>query len=97
MSRRLSGWLVWRRGGAGPVLAVWTAALLGNSAWSWLFFGRHWIGLALIDIAALSSAIVLFIALVWRSVPLAGLLFTPYLLWVSFAAALNLQIWRLNG
>jgi len=39
------------------------AALLLNAARSWLFFGRHWIGAALADIAALWSAIVLFIVL----------------------------------
>jgi tryptophan-rich sensory protein len=28
---------------------------------------------------------------------LAGLLLVPYLLWVSFAAALNLAVWQLNA
>jgi len=32
----------------------------------------------------------------WRIRPLAGVLLIPYLLWVSFAAALNLSLWRLN-
>jgi tryptophan-rich sensory protein len=33
----------------------------------------------------------------WRMKPLAGWLFAPYLLWVTFAAALNFAIWRLNA
>jgi tryptophan-rich sensory protein len=27
---------------------------------------------------------------------IAGLLFVPYLLWVTIASALNLAVWRLN-
>lgn len=92
----IAGWLTWRSGGLTALLAVWIAALLLNAAWSWLFFGRHWIGAALVDIAALWCAIALFIVLAWRLTPVASLLLTPYLIWVSFAAALNLQIWRLN-
>ena len=32
----------------------------------------------------------------WRVHPLAGALLVPYLLWVSFAAALNNALWQLN-
>jgi benzodiazapine receptor len=32
----------------------------------------------------------------WRIRPLAGALLVPYLLWVTFAAALNYTIWQLN-
>ena len=92
----IAGWLSWRHGGQTAPLAAWILALLLNAAWSWLFFGRHWIGAALVDIAVLWCAILAFIMLSWRPTPAASLLFTPYLMWVSFAAALNLQIWRLN-
>lgn len=93
----IAGWTVWRRSSAGLLFAVWVAALLLNAAWSWLFFGRHWNGSALIDIAALWSAIAVFMVLAWRPAPAASLLFAPYLLWVSFAAVLNLRIWQLNS
>ncbi|NUM76516.1 tryptophan-rich sensory protein, partial [candidate division KSB1 bacterium] len=33
----------------------------------------------------------------WRVRPLAGMLFVPYLAWVTFAAVLNYAIWRLNS
>lgn len=32
----------------------------------------------------------------WRVRAVAGILFIPYLLWVSFAAVLNYHVWQLN-
>jgi benzodiazapine receptor len=32
----------------------------------------------------------------WRIHALAGVLLVPYLLWVSFASALNYVVWQLN-
>jgi tryptophan-rich sensory protein len=32
----------------------------------------------------------------WRVRALAGWLLVPYLLWVSFASALNYAVWQLN-
>jgi tryptophan-rich sensory protein len=32
----------------------------------------------------------------WRVRRVAGVLLVPYLAWVTFAAALNFAIWRLN-
>ena len=60
-------------------------------------FGHKHITYALIDIVALWLAIVVFIALAWPVRRSAALLFVPYFLWVTFAAALNFEIWRLNS
>ena len=56
----LAGWLVWRNGERGLPLASWGVALVLNASWSWLFFGRQAIGLALVDIVALWCAILAF-------------------------------------
>ncbi len=95
----IAGWLVWRAHG---VKAAWIAHLaflvqLGlNLLWSYLFFGLQELGLAFGEILVLFSAILTTLILFWRLNPLAGLLFVPYTLWVSFAAVLNAAIWRMN-
>jgi len=92
----IAGWLSWRAASRVAVI-TWVIALVLNGVWSWLFFGQHWIGVALVDIAALWASILTFIITTRRDVPTAAALFLPYLAWVSFATALNLQIWRLNS
>ncbi len=92
----ISAWLVWRRVGFGWPLAAFAAQLALNVAWSGLFFGLRQVGLALLDIAALWTAILACILLFWPVSTVAALLMAPYLAWVSFAAALNFAIWRMN-
>lgn len=93
----LAGWLAWRAQGLGPALGIWFVQLALNAAWPWLMFGHKQITFALIDIAALWLAILAFIILAWPLRRYASALFVPYFLWVSFAAALNFEIWRLNS
>jgi tryptophan-rich sensory protein len=95
----LAAWLVWRVGGfraARTALALFLVQLALNALWSWLFFAWHRGGLALADIVVLWAAIAATLVAFWRIRPLAGALLVPYLLWVSFATALNLAVWRLN-
>lgn len=93
----IAGWIVWRAQGFGPLLWLWLLQLVLNGAWSYLMFGEKQIVSALIDMGALWVAIVAFVVLAWPVRRSAALLFVPYLLWVSFAAALNFEIWRLNA
>ena len=85
----VAAWLVWLRAGlrGGKVaLALFTAQLALNGAWTPLFFGLHEIGWALADLAVLWLAIAATLISFWRIRPLAGVLLAPYLAWVSFAA-----------
>ena len=93
----IAGWIVWRAQGFGPLLWLWLLQLGLNAAWSYLMFGEKQITSALIDISALWLAILAFIVVAWPVRRSAALLFVPYFLWVTFAAALNFEIWRLNG
>jgi benzodiazapine receptor len=92
-----AGWLVWRRSGLSAAMAVWGLGLVLNALWSYLMFGRHDIGGALVNVAALWLSIAAFIVAAWAIDHRAALLFAPYLVWVSFATVLNFAIWRLNA
>ena len=96
----IAAWLVWRRGGfaAHPLaLTLFASQLVLNAVWSFLFFGLRLPGAAFVEIVVLWALILATLIAFWRAVPVAGLLFVPYLLWVSFASALNFAIWRLNS
>jgi tryptophan-rich sensory protein len=93
----LAGWIVWRAQGLGPALWLWIVQLALNAGWSWLMFGRKQIDYALVDLAALWLVILAFIVAAWPVRRSAALLLVPYLAWVSFAGALNFELWRLNG
>jgi tryptophan-rich sensory protein len=95
----VSAWLVWRQRHKTSVLwplGFFLVQLAANGIWSWLFFGRQWIGLALIDLVVLVGLVVTTSAMFRQVQRLAGIMMLPYLLWVSFAAVLNFQIWRMN-
>lgn len=85
-----------RRGHRGLGVGLFAAQLVLNGAWSWLFFGLHRPGLALLDIIGLWGLIVATLAAFGRERRAAAVLLVPYLAWVTFAAHLNLEIWRLN-
>lgn len=92
----VAGWLVWKRAGIGLALGIWAAGLVLNALWSYVMFGRHDIGLALVNVVALWLSIVAFIWASWHIDRSAAYLFVPYLVWVSFASALNAAIYTLN-
>ncbi len=96
----LAAWLVWREGGwraQGRALRLFLLQWSLNALWTPLFFGLHRPGLAFAEIILLGLAIAATLWSFWRVRKLAGVLLLPYLAWVSFAAALNFAIWRLNS
>ena len=95
----IAAWLVWRqRGfrGARGALTLFVVQLAANALWTWLFFAWRRGALAFGEILLLWVLIVATLLAFWRIRPLAGALLVPYLLWVSFAAALTWSVWRLN-
>jgi tryptophan-rich sensory protein len=67
-----------------------------NVLWSVLFFRLHRPDLALLEVSLLWLSIVLLMFLLRRASKAAAWLLLPYLAWVTYAAALNLAVVRMN-
>jgi len=95
----VAAWLVWRERedrASLPALVFYAAQMFVNALWSWIFFGLHRIGWALLDLSALWVLILITCLFFWRIRRAAAILMLPYLAWVSFAGILNFALWRLN-
>jgi TspO/MBR family len=67
-----------------------------NLAWSWIFFRKHAIGSAAVEVALLWCSIGATTVLFSQVSSTAAWLIAPYWAWVTFASILNASIWRLN-
>jgi translocator protein len=94
----VSAWLVFRDGFADRrwALALFLFQLVLNGLWSWLFFGQHWVGLALVELIVLWFVVLATLFAFWSFSLLAGGLMIPYLLWLTIAISLNGYIWKAN-
>ena len=95
----LAGWMVWERlpqKGFSVPMVLFFVQLVLNTFWSVIFFGLRSPGWAFVEVVILWIGITLTMVSFWAVYWVAGVLFLPYLLWVSFAAILNFTIWRLN-
>lgn len=97
-------WRIWRlpksaRTNAGDrtlLLRLWWFQLALNAAWSWAFFYFRQPAIALGIIGVLLLTIGAMQPRLARIDRPAAMLWTPYVLWVAFAACLNLSIWNRN-
>jgi benzodiazapine receptor len=96
----IAGVKAWRA--AGPrqragILIVFSLNGFLNVLWSLLFFRLRRPDWAFAEVTFLWASILLMIVVCWRVSRVAAVLLLPYLAWVAFAAALNLEVVRLNG
>jgi tryptophan-rich sensory protein len=77
-------------------IRAFVAQLVLNFLWSPIFFAGHDIKTAGAVIVAMIFVAAVALAKFWQLRPLAGALMIPYLGWLMFAAALNMEIGRLN-
>jgi translocator protein len=80
----------------GQALAFWAAQIAFNTLWTPIFFGLHRMRAAMIVMAGLWLTVAATMLAFWQLDQLAGLLFAPYLLWVTIAAALNFSVLQRN-
>ena len=77
-------------------LYLFVALLIVNFFWSLIFFNAQAYGFAFFWLLLLWG-LVLWMTLTFRKVDkIAAWLQVPYLLWLTFAAYLNIGVWRLN-
>lgn len=93
----IAAWMVWKGQGFSIPIYIFLFQLALNALWSYLFFGINRPDLAFIEIAVLWVFILFTMVLFWKVRTAAGVLFIPYLLWVSFASVLNFTLWKLNS
>ena len=77
-------------------MVIFGVQLILNFAWSFLFFHFKELGWALMEIIAMWISIVVMLFAFYQVRPLAAYINIPYILWVSFATALNAAYFKLN-
>ncbi|TDQ06943.1 TspO/MBR family protein [Pedobacter metabolipauper] len=96
----ISAYLVWQKRKQiehlPRTMAIYFIQLVLNLFWSFLFFYSHLLGAAFYEICALLIAIIVNARVFYKIDKTAGLLYIPYILWVSFATLLTYNIFKLN-
>ena len=77
-------------------LGLWSLQIAISTLWSAVFFGLHRILAGAVIIILLWVAVLLTTLAFLAQDRLAAMLMVPYLVWGSFALALNLSVWRRN-
>lgn len=80
----------------GLALALYTLQMGLNCLWTPVFFGLRRMRAGMLVLALLWLAVAATLVAFWRVDWIAGLLFLPYIAWVSIAAALNWSVMTLN-
>ncbi len=82
--------------GNGVALALWSLQIAVNALWTPVFFGLRKLKAGMVILGALWLSVAFATVALWAVDTLAGLMFVPYLVWVTVAGALNLAVIRLN-
>ncbi|MEM1006682.1 MAG: TspO/MBR family protein [Pseudomonadota bacterium] len=84
------------QGDASLALALWGLQIAINTLWTPVFFGLRRLRAGMVVLSALWVSVAATLLALWAVDTWAGILFVPYLIWVSVAAALNWSVLQLN-
>lgn len=76
--------------------AVFILNAIANAGWSYVFFGIHRIGPAILVSGLIEITVLALILLIWKRSAMAAALLIPYAAWVCFATYLTFCVWNLN-
>lgn len=99
VSMAIAAWIIWRERyhrGRSAAITAFCIQLALNALWAPVFFGWKNIDASLFDIVALWLTVGWTMREFSRVKGAAAVILAPYFLWVTFAAAMNLAVWRLN-
>jgi translocator protein len=95
----VAAWIIWRERyhrGRTAAITAFCIQLLLSALWAPLFFGLKNIDAGLFCIVALWLAVGWSVREFARVKPTAALILLPCFLWITFVAAINLTVWKLN-
>lgn len=97
----VAAFYVWRAGSdkseVRVALVTFLIQLIFNALWSVVFFGLESLFYGVVVIVALWVIILFTIIRFYRVSRVGAWLLIPYILWVTFASALNTGVWLLNS
>lgn len=82
--------------GTALALALWGLQITINTLWSGVFFGLHRMLAGAVIIALLWAAVLATTVVFWTHDRIAAVMMGPYLVWGSYALALNTSVWWRN-
>jgi len=82
--------------GTALALGLWGLQIALNTLWSGVFFGLHRILAGAVIIALLWVVVLAATLVFWGHDLIAALMMVPYLIWGTFALALNISVWLRN-
>jgi translocator protein len=77
-------------------LGLWGLQITINTLWSGVFFGLHRMLAGAVIIASLWVAVLATTVVFWGHDMTAALMMVPYLIWGTYALALNTSVWLRN-
>jgi benzodiazapine receptor len=92
----IAGWQLYHQGNS-TLRTLWASQLILNGLWSWVFFGQHWVAVALVNIVFIDILVINLILKSRRAgLAMSSLLLIPYIIWLLLATSLNTYILLAN-